>query len=64
MSKKYISDKEAAKILRRTPDTLKVWRSNKKGPAYFKDGGGKIWYTEKSLEDFIEAKSSLEIKDS
>jgi hypothetical protein len=53
---KYLTTNEAAKIIKRNPDTLKVWRSQKKGPEFLKDGGGKIWYTEKALEDFIKGK--------
>lgn len=54
MVNKYLTTEEAAEIIKRTPDTLKVWRSQKKGPEFFKDKGGKIWYTEQQLIDFIE----------
>lgn len=57
MKIKYLTTDEAAKIILRSPDTLKVWRSIGKGPKYLKDGCGKIWYTEEDLEKFIKGDS-------
>lgn len=56
MQNKYMTPEEAAKYLHREPNTLKVWRSAKKGPVFKKDNRGKIWYTEQALIDFIEGR--------
>lgn len=58
MQNQYMTPEEAAVYLKRLPNTLKVWRSTSKGPAFKKDNGGKIWYTEQSLIDFIEGKKA------
>lgn len=64
MQNKYMTTEEAATYLQREPNTLKVWRSIKKGPAFKKDNGGKVWYTEQALIDFIEGTTTSEQKDS
>ena len=56
MANKYLTPEEAARYLKRAPNTLKVWRSINKGPSFIKDKGGKIWYDEKALLDFIEGR--------
>lgn len=56
MERKYLTTEEAAEIIKRKPSTLKVWRAQpgNKGPVFFKDKGGKVWYTEQAITDFIE----------
>ena len=48
----FLTEKEAAELLRLEPDTLKHWRFQKKGPTYYKLGGA-IRYRESELLDFI-----------
>ena len=48
----FLTEKEAAELLRLEPDTLKHWRFQKKGPTYYKFGGA-IRYRESELMDFI-----------
>lgn len=54
MENKYKTAEEAAEYLKRTVITLRTWRATNKGPVFKKDKGGKIWYSEKALIDFIE----------
>jgi len=49
----YIKEKEAAEILGRSVSTLRVWRTHKQGPRFFKDGLGGIRYAKADLEAFI-----------
>lgn len=49
-----IRDREAAKFLNYTVATLKKWRVQGKGPAYFKGRGGSVWYRKDELKAYLE----------
>ena len=48
----FMTEKEVSELLRIEPDTLKHWRFQKKGPAYYKLGGA-VRYRQSELKDFI-----------
>ena len=49
----YLNDVEAAKFLRLSPQTLRNWRTQSKGPAYIRAGRA-IRYAINDLRDFME----------
>ena len=46
---------EAAKLLGMSPSTLEKWRSEKRGPVYFRIGG-RIYYRTEDLEQYQESR--------
>ena len=48
---------EAAEFLRQKPATLENWRSNNKGPKYYKPSGT-VFYLEEDLVDWIKSSST------
>ena len=55
MSLNFLSEKETAALLKLTPETLRVWRSQGKGPPWFKFEGS-IRYDRTDLENYIKSK--------
>ena len=50
----YLNDVEAAKFLRLSPQTLRNWRSQCRGPAYIKAGRRAIRYSSDDLRKFMD----------
>ena len=53
MEKKFITENEAAAILNRETQTLRVWRVKGIGPPYVKDPQGAIHYEKEALETWV-----------
>lgn len=49
-----LTEREAAEVLRVSHNTLNFWRTNKKGPPYFKTFNGSVRYSKKELIEFLE----------
>lgn len=49
----YLNDKEAAKFLRLSPQTLRNWRTQSRGPVYIKAGRA-IRYSVDDLRAYME----------
>jgi excisionase family DNA binding protein len=49
-----LTTKEAARRLGFTPQTLRLWRSQDRGPAYVQTEGGGVRYRRSDLEAWIE----------
>jgi len=60
LERKYLNPKEFEEIYRIPEKTLANWRSQGRGPAYFKFGG-KVRYSLKDIEDWIEKSRFLTI---
>ena len=54
MTKQLLNTKEAASLMRMSPGTLEIWRSDGRGPRYRKIGW-KVFYTVEDLQEFIES---------
>ena len=52
---KYLNEKEAAVVINRASQTLRIWRVRGIGPAYYKDPGGRISYKEEDLSAWMES---------
>jgi len=50
----YLNDREAAKLLSLSPQTLRNWRTQSRGPAYIKAGRA-IRYAVEDLRDYMTA---------
>jgi hypothetical protein len=50
----FVNDVEAAKILSVSPQTMRNWRCNRKGPAYTKHGARMVRYHVQDLLDYME----------
>jgi hypothetical protein len=50
--KDMLPEKEAAKFVFAKPNTLRIWRYRKRGPAYVKVSG-KVFYLKSDLEKFV-----------
>jgi excisionase family DNA binding protein len=50
-SLEYLTEKEAARLLRLAPRTLKKWRSRNKGPRFVRFGN-RVRYPRKYLEEW------------
>ncbi len=48
-----LTTKQAAKVLRLSPGTLEVWRSQGKGPKFYK-AGGRVLYLAEDLREWLE----------
>jgi chromatin segregation and condensation protein Rec8/ScpA/Scc1 (kleisin family) len=48
----YLNDREAAKFLRLSPQTLRNWRSQCRGPVYIR-AGRRILYSIDDLKQFM-----------
>ena len=55
MEKEYLDEREAASYLNRSVVTLQQWRHRKQGPAYYKDGNGRIRYVVADLQAWAES---------
>ena len=55
---RLLTAKEAAAFLGFTWETLKYWRSERRGPSYFRFGGRKarVRYRRSDLETFLESR--------
>lgn len=51
----FIEDDEAGPVIHQKPGTLRIWRSQGKGPRYFKIGR-KALYRRRDLLEFIESR--------
>ena len=60
MTEKYLKPKEVEQALGIPEKTLANWRSQGKGPAYFKFGG-KVRYALKDLEGWIRTKRIITV---
>ena len=49
----YLNDVEAAKFLRLSPQTLRNWRVQSRGPAYIRAGRA-IRYSSEDLKDYMD----------
>lgn len=49
----YLTTEDVARILRRSPETVRYWRHTKQGPRSFKIGR-RVLYDAADLETFIE----------
>jgi len=49
----YLNDVEAAKFLRLSPQTLRNWRTQSRGPAYIKAGRA-IRYSSEDLKTYMD----------
>jgi len=54
MSNQYLDTRSAARFLSVSEDTLRAWRSRKKGPAYTKVEGA-VRYSINDLEEYLSA---------
>lgn len=50
----YLTAKEAAEVLRKSPNTLKNWRHQEIGPRFYKLGYREVVYTPEDIEAFIQ----------
>lgn len=50
----YLNDREAAKFLNLSPQTLRNWRAQCQGPAYIKVGRRSVRYDIDDLKAFME----------
>ena len=53
LSRRYLSNEQAADFLGLSPNTLQVWRCTFKGPPFIKRGG-RVWYDESDLIAWME----------
>jgi len=53
-----MSREEAARYLGTTVNTLAAWAARSMGPAYSRSGSqrGKVWYTQRDLDEWIESR--------
>ena len=51
---KYISDKEAAELIGVSVATLKRWRANDEGPAYYKPSHGIVRYSVEDIREWMD----------
>lgn len=45
-----------------TPNTMNIWRSQKRGPKYYKSKNRRIFYKVEDLIKFVEAKTNLQME--
>ena len=53
MGKRFLTEQEAAELLNREPQTLRVWRVKGIGPPFIKDPQGAIHYEQETLETWV-----------
>jgi hypothetical protein len=54
MTINFLTEKEFATIIRRSPETIRQWRRSGRGPRWIKIGG-RILYEADSVKDFLRA---------
>lgn len=57
MEKRFLTEKDVAKMINRAPETLRVWRHKGIGPEYLTDPNGGIHYTQKKIDEWIHSGS-------
>jgi len=60
MQDERFSHKESAAYLRVTPDTLNVWRCEKRYPIPYIKVGSKVFYWKRDLDAFLESRTVRE----
>ena len=52
----FLTTREVAQVLRKSPGTIENWRYTQSGPAYVKINGA-IRYTPEAIRDYLDAKT-------
>jgi predicted DNA-binding transcriptional regulator AlpA len=52
---RLLTTAEVARLLGLQPDTIKLWRYRKTGPAFYRFGEGRIRYRLSDVEDYLAA---------
>jgi hypothetical protein len=60
MQNERLPNKESADYIGVTPDTLNVWRSEKRFPIPYIKVGSKVYYWKKDLDAFLESQTVRE----
>jgi predicted DNA-binding transcriptional regulator AlpA len=62
MDRELLTEKEVAKLLRLSRQTIATWRQLGKGPVYIRVAGGAIRYGMNDIQDFLKQRKRQSTK--